>query len=115
MHRVSWSYLRSCITGGTTSRLECLVLFIHVRETKINNLERIVVVEQQVLWFQVTMADATLVQVFDAADQFPIKLGSLLFIQACISDDEVKKFTTVGMLHDHEKFFFRLNDLNFKG
>ena len=60
------------------------------------------------------MADATLVQVFDAADELPVKLGSLLFIQACISDDEVEEFATVGVLHDHEKFLLSLYDLNFK-
>ena len=48
------------------------------------------------------MADATLVQVLDSTDELPIELGCLLLIQACISDDKVKKLASVRMLHDHE-------------
>ena len=48
-------------------------------------------------------------QILDSADQLPVKLGCLLLIQACISDDEVEKLTSVRMLHDHEKFLLGLN------
>ena len=106
------TYLRSGVTGGSTGSLQRLILLIHVRKTKIDDFERVVVVKEQVLRLQITMADTTLVEVLDAADEFPVELGCLLLIQACISDDKVKKFTTICMLHDHEKLLLSLNNLH---
>ena len=60
------------------------------------------------------MANATLVQVLDATDEFKVELGSLLLIQASISDDKIEQFPAVGMLHDHEKLLLRLNYLHNK-
>lgn len=57
------------------------------------------------------MADATFVKVLDTADELPVELGSLCFIEARISDNEVKKLTSVGVFHDHEQFLLSLNDL----
>ena len=57
------------------------------------------------------MTDTTLVQVLNSADELPVKLSCLLLVEACISDDEVEELTSVGMLHDHEKLLFRLNNL----
>ena len=48
------------------------------------------------------MANATLVQVLDATDKFKVELGSLLLIQASISDDKIEQFSTIRMLHNHE-------------
>ena len=58
------------------------------------------------------MTDATLVQVLDTTDEFPVELGCLLLVEPRISDDKVKKLTPIGMLHDHEKLLLCLNDLN---
>ena len=58
------------------------------------------------------MANATLVQVLNSADELPVEFGCLLLVQACISDDKVKKLATVGMLHNHEKLFLCFNDLS---
>ena len=57
------------------------------------------------------MADATLVQVLNSADELPIKLGCLLLVEARISDDEVEELAAVGVFHDHEQLLLRLNDL----
>jgi len=57
------------------------------------------------------MADAAFVEVLDATDELPVELGSLLFVQARISDDEVEELATIGMLHYHKKLLLSLNDL----
>ena len=57
------------------------------------------------------MANATLVKIFDPADQLVVKLGCLLLIQASISDDEIEQLASIGMFHDHEEFFLSLDDL----
>ena len=57
------------------------------------------------------MAHATLVQILDSADEFPVELGRLGFIETRISDDEVEELAAIRVLHDHEEFFLRLDDL----
>lgn len=57
------------------------------------------------------MTDATLVEVLNSTDELPVKLGCLLLVEACISDDKVEELASVGMLHDHEKLLLRLNNL----
>ena len=57
------------------------------------------------------MANATLVEVLNAADELPVKLGSLLLIKTSISDDKVEKLATVRMFHDHEELLLSFDDL----
>ena len=57
------------------------------------------------------MTNATLVEVLNTADEFPVEFGSLFLIETSISDDKVEKLTSVSMLHNHEKFFLSFNDL----
>lgn len=56
------------------------------------------------------MTDTALVQVLNSADQLPVELCSLLFVEASITDNEIEQLATVGMFHNHEKFLFCLND-----
>lgn len=58
------------------------------------------------------MADPTLVQVLNACDELCKQFGGLLLLQARVSDDKVKKFSTVSIFHYHEQFFVRLDDLS---
>lgn len=62
------AYLWSCIAWGATGRFKSLILLVHVRKTKIDYLKRIVVIEEQIFRFQVTMAHATLVQILDSSN-----------------------------------------------
>ena len=57
------------------------------------------------------MADATLVQILDSWDEFPVEDGSLLLVESSVAHDEVKEFSSIRMLHDHEQFFLSFNDL----
>lgn len=57
------------------------------------------------------MADAALVQVFNAADEFPKELRRLYLTESLVSDDEVKELASVGVLHDHEEFLLGFDDL----
>jgi len=52
------------------------------------------------------------VQVLDATDQFPIKLGCLLLIQSRISDDKVEQLAAVSVLHNHKELLLCLDNLS---
>ena len=57
------------------------------------------------------MANAALVQVFDATDQLPEELRCLHLIESLVANNEVKELTSVGVLHDHEEFLLGFDDL----
>ena len=57
------------------------------------------------------MADTTLVNIFDARYQLEVEFASLFFGKSGVPHDVVEKLTTVAVLHDHVKLFFRFNDL----
>jgi hypothetical protein len=99
------------IAGRTTGRLQQLVFLVHVTETEVDNLERLVVVEQQVLRLEVTVAHAARVQVLDARNQLLVELARLLLLQTRVPHDVVEQLAAVGVLHDHEELLLRLDDL----
>ena len=57
------------------------------------------------------MTNTTFVKVLNAADELPVKLGSLGLIETGVSDDEIEQLAPIGMFHDHEEFFLSLDDL----
>ena len=58
------------------------------------------------------MADATFVEVLNATDKLPVEFCSLSFIKSSISDDKVKKLSSIGMLHDHKELLLCFDDLD---
>jgi len=99
------------VAGRTTGCLQQLVFLVHVTETEVDNLECLVVVEQQVLGLEVTVAHAALVQVLDARDQLLVELARLLLLQTRVPHDVVEQLAAVGVLHDHEELLLGLDDL----
>ena len=59
-------HFRCSIARRATSCLQRGASFIHVAEAEVNNLEGKIVIQEQVLGLQVSMADSTLVDVLDA-------------------------------------------------
>ena len=96
------TYLGCSVARRAASSLESLILLVHVGETEIDDFEGVVVVQEQVLWLQVTMANTGLVEVLDARDQLPIEFGSLWLIQSSIPHNKVEQFASIGVLHYHE-------------
>lgn len=59
------NHLRRSITRRPTRSLKRLPRRISIRKTKINNLDIIEVIEQQILRFQISMADSTLMNILN--------------------------------------------------
>jgi hypothetical protein len=64
------NHFGSSITGRPAGSLESGIGFVHVAEAEVDDLESEVVVEQQVLRLEVSVADSTLVDVLNARDEF---------------------------------------------
>ena len=69
-------------------------MLIHVTQAEVHDLETPIKVEQQVLGFQISVANAQLMNVVHASHQFLEVLAGLLFLQALILNDQFKKFPT---------------------
>lgn len=91
--------------------LELHALFVRVGETEVDQLQVLLVVEQQILRFQVAMHDAQLVQVLNRALDLLEVLAGFLLRELLLLDDVVEEFAPRHVLHDEEKLVGRFDDL----
>ena len=84
-------HLGSCVAGGATGCLERLAILVHVRESKIHNLDVVLVIKQQVLRLQIPMADLDLVDVLDAGDDLLDEPASFLLLETLTLDNVVEE------------------------
>ena len=76
---------------------------VHVGEAEIHNLNVVLVIKQQVLRLEVSMADLDLVDIFDARDDLLDEPTALLLLEALSLDDVVKQLSAGSILHDEEQ------------
>lgn len=86
-------------------------MLIHVTQPKINNFERQIIVQQQILRFEISVAHSALVNIFDTGYELEIKLASLFFRESGVPYDVVEELTPIAVLHDHVELLLCLNDL----
>jgi len=77
-------------------------LLVGIAEPKINQLQIVLVVEQQILWLEISVNDAQLVQVLDRALDLLEELARLLLGQLLLLDDVVEELAPRNILHDQE-------------
>ena len=61
-----FTYLRSGVARAAARCLQCVSRLVEVAQSEVNNLQRPIVVDEQVLRLEVPVADAELVNVIDA-------------------------------------------------
>jgi len=77
-------------------------LLVGIAEPKINQLQIVLVVEQQILGLEISVNDAQLVQVLDRALDLLEELARLLLGQLLLLDDVVEELAPRNILHDQE-------------
>lgn len=77
-------------------------MLVGIAEPKINQLQIVLVVEQQILGLEVSVNDAQLVQVLDRALDLLEELARLLLSQLLLLDDVVEELAPRNILHDQE-------------
>ena len=77
-------------------------MLVGIAEPKINQLQIVLVVEQQILWLEISVNDAQLVQVLDRALDLLEELARLLLSQLLLLDDVVEELAPRNILHDQE-------------
>lgn len=105
------THLRSGVAGASARCLECCAWLVEVAQAEIDNLQRLVVVDEQVLGLEVPVADSELVDVVDARNELLEVLACLLFLQFLVLHNEVEQLAALHELHDQIEVLLRLNDL----
>ena len=107
----SSDHFRCCIAGTATGCLQRLPWRVRIAQAKVNYLYVVLVVEKQVLWLKISVADATFMYVLDARDNLLKKFASLLFLEPFSLHYVLEQFTSWGVFHNKEKLTASLNDL----
>lgn len=77
-------------------------MLVGIAEPKINQLQIVLVVEQQILGLEISVNDAQLVQVLDRALDLLEELARFLLGQLLLLDDVVEELAPRNILHDQE-------------
>ena len=104
-------HLRSCVTGRPTGRFQLLPFCIGIRQAKVHDLDVVFVVEQQVLWLEIAVANSALVNVLHAADNLLEKSARLGLLESLALDDVFEELTTRCVLHNQKQLSRCLDDL----
>jgi hypothetical protein len=89
----SGDHFRCCVAGRPTSCLQGLASGVGVTETEINDLDVVLIVQQQIFWLQVAVANARLVNVLDARNDLLEKFAGFRLLQFFSLHDVLEKFT----------------------
>ena len=73
------NHFRGSITRRSTSSLKFLILSISIRKSKFNNPNGLVIVDKQILRFQISMNNVKFMNIFDASDDLLEDFTSLTF------------------------------------
>ena len=106
---LSGDHLGRSVAGAAASCLQSLALPVGIGETEVDDFDVVVVVHEQVLGLQITMANAQFVQVLDARDKLEQELGGLLLSNPLAIDDVLKQLAASRILHDQIELFLSFN------
>lgn len=105
------------VARTSAGRLQPLAVFVQVAEAEVDDFDVVVMVEQKILWLQVSVHDAQLVDVLDARDDLLVHLCGLLLLQVAILNDVLEQLAARTVLHDQVQVvivfyhFIQLNDV----
>lgn len=85
-------------------------MLVGVTQTKIDYLEVLELVKQQILWFDVSMCNALLTQIFNACNQLLKYPACFLLFQFLLCSYEIKQLSIATMLHNQVKLRLSFND-----
>ena len=98
---LSGDHFRGSVAWGPASRFKkAFGRLVNIAEAEIDNFERLVEVEEQVLGLEVAMADATFMDVFNAGDKLLENTDGSLLVQSLMLDNVIEKFSIDTVFHD---------------
>lgn len=95
-------HLGRSIARTSTGSLQHLIFLIRVRQPKINNLQRILPINQQILRFQISVNYIESMQISNPTDNLLEIPACLLLINFSMLDNIIEELTILDVLHDQE-------------
>jgi len=105
------NHLGCCVTRTATRRLEQPIVAIGIGQAEVDDFDVFALIKEQVLRFQISVANATPVNVLNAANYLLEKFARLCLLKLLALDDMVEEFSSAGILHDQEQLAGGFNDL----
>ena len=109
----SSDHFRGSVARTTASSFQCFALFVSIRQTKVDDLDVVLLVEKQVFWFEVSVADTDFVDILDTSDQLLEELAPFWLLQPFPLHNVVEQLTAVRILHYQEQLPRSFNNLCF--
>lgn len=104
-------HLRSGIARRATGSFEFFSGFILIGEPKVYNFDVFVMIEEQILWFEISVYDSVFVDVLHTCNDLLHEPDGFGFIEPLPFDDVVEEFTAFSILHDEVDVGFGFDDL----
>lgn len=104
-------HLWSRIAWRSASCFQSFTLVVDIWQTKIHNLDVVLIIKQQILWLQISVTNPDLMYILNTRYDLLRKPTCLIFLQALSLHNIVKEFTTRGVLHDQEELARGFNNL----
>ena len=97
-------HFRRGVARTATRRLQSVpLLLVCVTQTEIDNLNIHILVEQQILWFQVAMAYFDFVQVFNTSENLMKEAAGFTVLQPALLDNVLEKLASTSILHNQKE------------
>lgn len=106
----SFDQLGRSVTWRATSCYQLLIRLERVTQTKIHYLQVLLLVQKQVLRFDVPVSNAKLSQILNAGNELLEKAASLILLEMVLGSDVVEQLTVAAVLHNEEQSVFGLYD-----
>ena len=104
-------HLWSCVTWRTTRRFQSLFRLVGIAESKIDNFDLTVMIEEEVLGLHISMNYTELVEIVDPRDDLLKEFAGFLLTQFVKFHDVFEKFAAGDIFRNEVKLPRSLNDL----
>ena len=98
----SLDQFRRGIARRAAGRHEFLIWLESIAQAKIDNFEVLLLVQQQILRFDISMGDAKLTQILNTRDKLLEKSTSFILLEVVLRCDVIEQLAVAAMLHDQE-------------
>lgn len=106
------SYHFGCsITWWSTCSFERLPLSVHIWKTKINDLDIVLIIKQQIFWLKISVTNFNFMNIFDTRYNLLNESACLFFLQSFPFNDKIKQFATCSILHYQKQLPWCFNNL----
>jgi hypothetical protein len=104
-------HLRCCIARTSTGSFEHLTLSVKISKTKINQFDIVVVVEEDIFWFQIPVYNTYFMNILYPGYYLLVVFACFFLLETLRFPDLLKQLVPRAIFHDEEQIFVIFDDL----